>query len=136
MEKGALSKLLLNSKSYKINEFSTINYGNKISSLNIKIFTIYPYGHLENHWRFGKLINAIIYENEINKCTVSIGILNSVKDLIYSIYLLFQRKDLEKLSIGNHEFLVNEIGNFSLKSIGINKDVNCKVVFSNSYEHF
>ena len=136
MEKGALSKLLLNSKSYKINEFSIINYGNKISSLNKKIFDIYPYGHLENHWRFGKLINAIIYENEIYKCNVSIGILNSVKDLIYNIYLRFERKDLEKLSIGNHEFLVNEIGNFSLKSIGINKDVNCKVVFSNSYEHF
>ncbi len=129
MEKGALSKLLLNSKSHRIVDISRNYYGKKISSLNQKIFNVCTSNPMQNHWIFGKKIDVIV-ENKMNKITVPIGILNSIKELISSICSQFTRKDLVKLSIGNHEFLVNEIGDFSLKSIGIYKDVNCKVEFN------
>ena len=101
----------------------------KISSFYQKMFNVCASDPAQNHWIFGKKINVFV-ENEMDKIPVPIGILNSIKKLISSICLLFNRKNLVKLSIGNHEFLVNEIGDFSLKSIGILKDVNCKVEFS------
>ena len=136
MMKGAFSKLLLNSKSSKIQEISSHDYNNKISSFNKGLLNIHASDPLEDHWRFGKKINVFVYENEKKQCTVLIGILNSIKQLIYNIRLQIGRKDLLKLYFsGNREFLINEIGNFSLKSIGINKDVNCSVEFSDSKEH-
>ena len=136
MMKGAFSKLLLNSKSSKIQEISSNDYNNKISSFNKGLLNIYASAPMEVHWRFGKKINVFVYENEIKKCTVLIGILNSIKQLIYSIRSQIGRKDFTKLNFsGNRGFLINEIDNFSLKSIGINKDVKCSVEFRDSEEY-
>ena len=40
-------------------------------------------------------------------------------------------KKIKKITINGNEFFKNEIKNFSLKSIGINENFECKVEFQN-----
>ena len=94
------------------------------------IFTISFSDPLENHWKFGKIINAKVYIDTFNEnnFNILIGTLNSINRFIYSIELLFSfSKKIKKITIGNKEFYKNEIKNFSLKSIGINENFFCKV---------
>ena len=126
MIKGTFSKLLLNSKSTRFAD-TIYDLTDKISSQIGRIFTIVEVNPLERHWIFGKRINI----NVNSQNTVTIGTLNSIKQLIKQIEFQYTNKELTKLYIGNHEFLINEIGNFSLKSIGINGDVECYAEYRN-----
>ena len=126
MIKGTFSKLLLNSKSTRFAD-KIYDLTDKISSQIGRIFTIVEVNPLERHWIFGKRINI----NVNSQNTVTIGTLNSIKQLIKQIEFQYTNKELTKLYIGNHEFLINEIGNFSLKSIGINGDVECYAEYRN-----
>ena len=126
MIKGTFSKLLLNSKSTRFAD-TIYDLTDKISSQIGRIFTIVEVNPLERHWIFGKRINI----NVNSENTVTIGTLNSIKQLIKQIEFQCTNEELTKLYIGNHEFLINEIGNFSLKSIGINEDVECYAEYRN-----
>ena len=133
MMKGTLSKLLLNSKSSRIIELSSFEPTKKISTFQLgKPFNIVEANPLENHWRFGKEIEALVCENNKYMMNVLIGDLNSIKELIKQINIGKSTKALIKLFIGQHEFLINEIKDFSLRSIGINDNFECKVEFDNS----
>jgi len=129
MIKGAFSKLLLNPKSSRI--FANyLNYENndKISVFpENNQFTINQIDPLERHWYFGKLIKIeIIYNNKMEGI-ISIGILNSIKQLIRQIEYSLAPNKITKLIIGKYEFLINEIKNFSLKSIDIIENTTCRV---------
>ena len=130
MMKGALSKLLLNSKSSRFVNLSLYDKNAIISSFQMGIvFNISRSAPLERHWRFGKIIRGIVYENNERLGSISIGNLNSIKQLITEISFIKASQKLIKLVIGSNEFLIDGIKDFSLKSIGINDDFKCKVKF-------
>ena len=131
MLKGACSKLLLNSKNARFERLLP-NDNRKISTFQKGMqFNIDIYGVMTCHWKFGKIINIFAV---VGGCgyTISVGDLNSIKILIEQICLFSNtNKKLKKICIGKYEFLANEIADFSLRSIGINEDVKCKVEFDN-----
>ena len=126
MMKGVFSKLVLNSKSYRIDPINPLDASKKI--INVfspqKIFQVFMAQPPESHWRFGKLISAR-FKGE----NILIGTLNSINRLIERINSYIYPKKIKKLIIGNKEFFVKEIKNFSLKSIGINENFSCDVEF-------
>ena len=135
MVKAAFSKLLLNSKSSRINYIDSSDINKKIKDKfnGNESFSISFYDPLENHWRFGKIIYADVLDIRSNgniQNIVAIGTLNSINRLIYSIEITFYRK-LKKIIIGNKEFYKNEIKDFSLKSLGINDSFKCGAEFEN-----
>ena len=133
MLKGACSKLLLNSKNTRF-EGLWPNDNRKISTFQKGMqFNIDIYGDnkMTCHWKFGKIINIFTIVNN-DRYTISVGDLNSIKILIKQICLFSNtNKKLKKICIGKYEFLANEIADFSLRSIGINEDVECNVEFDN-----
>ena len=131
MIKAAFSKFLLNSKSSRIMGLS-LSDNSKINTkfCELQSFNIFEADILENHWRFGKLIKVKAIgldkaNNEVN-IYVSIGTLNSTKQLIESIGSHFGKK-IKKIYIGKFEIDNNFIK--SLKSIGIIDNCLCKVEF-------
>ena len=133
MMKGAFSKLLLNSKSSRVVNLYLYDKNAIISSFQMGIvFNINRSAPLERHWRFGKIIRAIVYENNDCLGPIAIGNLNSIKQLIRQISYINTSKKLIKLVIGSNEFLIDEIKDFSLKSIGINNDFKCKIKFASN----
>ena len=135
MVRGAFSKLLLN---YKSSNIDGINKSDQTKIINEfydnKAFTIYFSDPLEPHWKFGKIINANVFNNAKNEntitTTISIGTLNSINQLISSVEG-FSTKKVKKIIIGKKELYKNEIKNFSLKSIGINDNFTFLVEFEN-----
>ena len=133
MLKGACSKLLLNSKNTRFeglwpNDNRKISTFQKGMQFNIDIYGV---NKMTCHWKFGKIINVFAVVNN-DRYTISVGDLNSIKILIKQICLFSNtNKKLKKICIGKYEFLANEIADFSLRSIGINEDVECKVEFDN-----
>ena len=133
MMKATFSKLLLNSKTSRFVDLHT-SLNTKISSYpKGTIFRIYAFIPNISHWMFGEIINVKIKENNKEPSIVTIGTLNSIRQLIkeisYKYDVIFPKKKLKKLYIGKHEFFVDEISDFSLKSIGINENCECEVEF-------
>ena len=129
LNKAALSKLLLNSKKYKI-EFLKQSNSKIINEFpENKIFVISMSDPLEYHWKFGKILIAETHDKENNYFNIDIGNLNSIDQLISRIEIFFGNKKLKKIIINGNEFLKKEIKNFSLKSIGINDNFNCLVEY-------
>ena len=83
---------------------------------------------------FGEIINVKIKENNKERSIVTIGTLNSIRQLIREISYINTEKKLKKLYIGKHEFFVDEISDFSLKSIGINENCECEVEFGYAWK--
>ena len=125
MEKAAFSKLSLNTKSTMIlnlpkdkNEKLNTLINNFCFPINITI----PFN---NHWEFGKIINAKIkYINEQKLSVFQIGTLNSTLQLYENAETSCSRK-VKKLSIKNK--LIERENIKSLASIGINEDFECIV---------
>jgi len=135
MARGAFSKLLINSESSFIDLINKSDQTKIINKFNDnKIFNIYFSEPPDPHWKFGKIINARVFNNAKNEntitTTISIGILNSINQLISSVEG-FSTKKVKKIIIGKKEFYKNEIKNFSLKSIGINDNFTFLVEFEN-----
>ena len=132
MIKGTFSKLLLNMKTSRFDELSPSD-NTKISKFQIgRQFNINVYGNCPIwHWKFGKIIQVRTIVDNVRSDIISIGTLNSIKELIREISFSNTYKKIKKLSLGINEFLVNEIADFSLRSIGINDNVDCKVEFYN-----
>ena len=132
MIKGTFSKLLLNMKTSRFDELSPSD-NTKISKFQIgRQFNINVYGNSPIwHWKFGKIIQVRTIVDNVRSDIISIGTLNSIKELIREISFSNTYKKIKKLSLGINEFLVNEIADFSLRSIGINDNVDCKVEFYN-----
>ena len=129
MMKATFSKLLLNSKTSRFVDLHT-SLNTKISSYpKGAIFHIHAFIPNIIHWMFGEIINVTIKENNKELSIVTIGILNSIRQLIREISYIYTEKKLKKLYIGKHEFFVDEISDFSLKSIGINENCECEVEF-------
>ena len=131
MIKGTFSKLLLNSKISRFDELSPSD-NTKISKFQIgRQFNINVYGNSLWHWKFGKIIQVRAIVDNVRSDIILIGTLNSIKELIREISFSNTFKKIKKLSLGINEFLVDEIADFSLRSIGINDNVDCKVEFYN-----
>ena len=129
MIKGAFSLLLLNPKSSRIYDKQiNENYNNKISMFPENyLIEISQIASLCEHSNFGKLIYIRINYNNKFGDIISIGNLNSINQLIRQIENSIYPRKINKLIIGKYEFLINEIKNFSLKSIGINEDTTCRI---------
>ena len=135
MVRAALSKLLINSEGSFIDLIDKSDQTKIINKFNDnKMFTIYFSEPPNPHWKFGKIINARVFNNAKNEntitTTISIGTLNSINQLISSVEG-FSTKKVKKIIIGKKELYKNEIKNFSLKSIGINDNFTFLVEFEN-----
>jgi len=80
-----------------------------------------------NRNAFGRIVMAIILNNIKGGELVSIGILNSIKDLITEVQMRIDSKKLKKFTIENK--IIEKDGNMSLFSLGIKSDFNCFAEF-------
>ena len=76
---------------------------------------------------FGKIVTAIILNNIKGGELVSIGILNSIKDLIAEVQMRIDLKKLKKFTIENK--IIEKGDTMSLFSLGIESDFNCFAEF-------
>ena len=133
MEKAVFSKLSLNSKSAYIIGLNPKNDTRKINEVIFdQILTINIRTSLNNHWKFGKNVNAIIKSKKDKnlRLILTIGKLNSTKQLINSIEVMCCRK-IKNVFINN--ILIEREKEKSLSSIGINGDFECFVEITDIY---
>ena len=129
MIKGAFSNLLINSKSYRFNNIKS-NDNSKLDIFPVgKRFTIWKLNPMSSHLYFGTLINAKTYYNKSPGDIISIGTLNSIKQLIKEIELSIYPNKIKKLFIEKNEFLINLMNDSSLRSLGINENFECDVEY-------
>ena len=99
MVKATFSKLLLNSKTSRFVDLHT-SLNTKISSYpKGTIFRIHAFTPNISHWMFGEIINVKIKENNKERSIVTIGTLNSIRQLIREINYIYFIKKLKKLYI-------------------------------------
>ena len=127
MIKATCSKLLLNSKSSRINSFSNSDNSKIDQFYENQIFSIYELNPMTTHWKFGKMIIAkvIDLQKDSPNINISIGTLNSIEQLVNSIEERAY-KEVKKLYIREIEYGKSDIK--SLNKIGINEDFECQVI--------
>ena len=115
-------QLFVNGKSLEINNHKD---GSIIFDHYIHIYEYNQYNS-SFYSRFGKLVIATIIINK-KKEKISIGILNSVKDLIKEAQYLIAPRKLITIKIGNKKIAKDDT--MSLFSLGIKKDFNFLVEY-------
>ena len=128
MEKAALSKFSLNSKSTRILDLY-LSPNDKINKLhNFHHFTFHQSNPSQSYWIFGKNINAKIILIDKNKdFSLEIGTLNSTLQLIKEIEALLGGHSIKVKKIIINNKLIERENIKSLPSIGINEDFECFV---------